>query len=194
MFRRIKEEIRIIGWDDGPFEFKGKGKTILIGAVYRGASFLDGLLRTKVEIDGIDATEKIYSAITKSKFKDLRVIMLDGITFAGFNTVDIKELHEKTKLPVIVVLRKKPGFEKFRAALKNMEYAEKRLKAVEHAGEIFWVRLNGKRICFQFYGLQKQEAEEIIKLTTKHGLVPEPLRAAHIIATGVTFGESIGRA
>ncbi len=194
MFRRIKEEIRIIGWDDGPFEFKGKGKVLLVGVIYRGANFLDGLLRTEIDIDGADATDKIASAVARSKFKDLRVIMLDGITFAGFNTVDIKELYEKTKLPVIVVLRKKPDFDKFRTALKNMDHAEARLKAVEHAGDIFWVGIGGKRICFQCFGLRKQEAEEIIRLTTKHGLVPEPLRVAHLIATGVTFGESIGRA
>lgn len=193
-FRRIKNEIRIIGWDDGPFQFKRKGKVILIGVVYRGANFLDGLLKTEIDIDGTDATEKISSAIAKSKFKDLRVIMLDGITFAGFNTVDIKELYERTKLPVIVVLRKKPDFEKFKSALKNMENAERRLKAVEHAGEIFWIGIDGKRICFQCFGLRKQEAEEIIKLATKHGLVPEPLRVAHIIATGIVFGESVGRA
>lgn len=194
MFRRIKNEIRIIGWDDGPFDFKKKGKVLLVGVVYRGASFLDGLLKTEVEIDGTDATEKISSAVSKSKFKDLRVIMLDGITFAGFNTVDIKELYEKTKLPVIVVLRKKPDFEKFKAALKIMNDVEQRLKAVEHAGDIFWVRFDGKRTCFQCCGLKKQEAEEIIRLTTKHGLVPEPLRAAHLIATGIIFGESKGRA
>lgn len=193
-FRRIKTEIRIIAWDDGPFEFKGKGDALLVGVVFRGASFLDGLLKTEIEIDGLDATEKISSAINKSKFKDLRVIMLDGITFAGFNTVDIKELFEKTKLPVIVVMRKKPDFEKFKNGLKNMENAKKRLKAVKNAGEICWVRLNGKRICFQCFGLKKHEAKEIIKLTAKHGAVPEPLRVAHIIATGIILGESVGRA
>ena len=92
-FRKIKKEIRILAWDDGPFEFKSKGKDILIGVIFRGGKILDGLLKTEVDIDGLDATEKIIKKVLKTKHKDLRVIMLDGITFAGFNTVDIKEMQ-----------------------------------------------------------------------------------------------------
>ena len=53
----IKREIRILGWDDGPFPKGKKGKTILVGTIFRGASFMDGILKTDIEIDGTDATE-----------------------------------------------------------------------------------------------------------------------------------------
>ncbi|NIO44111.1 MAG: DUF99 family protein, partial [Candidatus Aenigmarchaeota archaeon] len=95
-FRAIKKEIRIVAWDDGPFKFKSKGKDILVGVIFRGGQFIDGLLKTEIEIDGLDATKKIIEKVLKTKHKDLRIIMLDGITFAGFNTVDIKEIYEKT--------------------------------------------------------------------------------------------------
>ena len=103
----IKREIRILGWDDAPFEKGSSGKVMLVGTVFRGGSSLDGVLRTEIKIDGLDATEKIISAVQKTKHKDLRVIMLGGITFGGFNFVDIKELRKKTGLPVLVVIRKK---------------------------------------------------------------------------------------
>jgi len=193
-FRAIKKEIRILAWDDGPFEFKTKGKDILIGVIFRGGQFIDGMLKTEVEIDGEDATEKIIEKTLKTRHKDLRVMMLDGITFAGFNTVDIKEIYEKTKLPVIVINRKKPNMEKFIETIKRMPNAEKRLEAVENAGPIYWTTVKNKRICFQSYGIKNEDAEEIIKTTSTMSLIPEPLRAAHLIANGFVLGESVGRA
>jgi len=193
-FRRIKDEIRIIAFDDGPFEFGKKGKCILVGVIFRGGSFMDGLLKTDIEIDGSDAQEKIIKSVKGTRHKDIRLIMLDGITFGGFNTVDIKELYKQTGLPVIVVNRKKPDFERFKAALKKLPHAGQRLQAVESAGPVFWVKLNGKRVCFQCTGLNIKEAEKIIKLATIHSLIPEPLRVAHLIATGIVLGESVGRA
>lgn len=193
-FRTIKKEIRVLAWDDGPFKFKTKGKDILVGVIYRGGQFLDGLLKTEIEIDGEDATEKIIEKTLKTKHKDLRVIMLDGITFAGFNTVDIKEIYEKTKLPVIVVNRKKPNLKKFIETLKLMPNSEKRIKAVKNAGPIYYVNIKNKKICFQCYGISNKDASEIIKITSTMSLIPEPLRAAHLIANGFVLGESVGRA
>ena len=193
-FRNIKKEIRILAWDDGPFEFRTKGKDILVGVIMRGGQFIDGLLKTEVEIDGTDANDKIIEKILKTKHKDIRVIMLDGITFAGFNTVDIKDIYKRTKLPVIVVNRKKPDFEKFISSLKRMPESSKRLKAVESAGPVYWVSIKNKRICFQCYGISKDDASKIIKETSTMSLIPEPLRVAHLIATGFILGESVGRA
>ncbi len=192
----IKREIRILGWDDGPFPKGKKGKTILVGTIFRGASFMDGILKTDIEIDGTDATEKIIEAVKNTKHKDLRVIMLDGITFGGFNFVDIKKLHKKTGLPVIVILRKRPDIEKFKEAMKKLPEFEKRWEAVENAGRFFKVKVGtrGKSIYFQKTGLTEEEAREIIKLTAVRSNIPEPLRVAHLIASGIVNGESIGRA
>jgi hypothetical protein len=45
----------------------------------------------------------------------------------------------------------------------------------------------------QLAGLTKDKAEEFIKLTTKNADIPEPLRIAHIIASGIVRGESYGK-
>jgi hypothetical protein len=193
-FRTIKKEIRIVGWDDGPFEFKSKGKDVLVGVIFRGGQFIDGLLKTEVEIDGLDATDRIVEKILKTRHKDLRIIMLDGITFAGFNTVDIKEIYEKTKLPVIVVNRKEPNLKEFIAVLSKMPDAEKRIRCVENAGPIYSINVRNKRICFQCYGMKKEDAGKVIKETSTMSLIPEPLRVAHLMATGFVLGESVGHA
>lgn len=193
-FRTIKREIRIVAWDDGPFKFKSKDKDILVGVIFRGGHFVDGLLKTKVEIDGLDATDKIIEKILKTRHKDLRIVMLDGITFAGFNTVDIKKIYVKTKLPVIVVNRREPNLKEFIAVLKRMKNYELRLKCVENAGPVYRTSIKNKSVYFQCYGISKDDAERIIKETSTMSLIPEPLRVAHLIATGFVLGESVGHA
>ena len=107
-FRVIKPEIRVLGVDDGAFKPHVKGQVPVIGVVFRGGFWLDGVMHTSIEVDGFDAPEKIASMITGSPhYKQLRVIMLNGVTFAGFNIVDVKTLHAATKLPVITVTREK---------------------------------------------------------------------------------------
>ena len=80
---------------------------------------MDGVLRSDITRDGLDATEVISTMIKNSRhYSQLRVVMLDGITYGGFNVVDIEELYRETGLPVIVVMRAYPDFEKIRADLR----------------------------------------------------------------------------
>lgn len=193
-FKKVKGEVRILAFDDGPFKHKGKGKTVLVGVIFRGGSFMDGLLKREIDIDGTDAEKEIIDAARKMKFRDVRVIMLDGITFAGFNTVNIKNINEKTGLPVIVVLRKKPKFEEFLAAVGKLPHSKERVACVEAAGEVFWAKVREKRLAFQKAGILEKDAAQIIRVSSTRANMPEPLRVAHLIASGIVLGESVGRA
>lgn len=191
----LKSEIRILGFDDGPFEKKDKAVPV-IGVVFRGGKFLDGILRTDVKIDGLDSTEKIVKLINASRHKEqLKVVMFDGITFGGFNILDVKKIHEKTKLPVIVINRKHPNLEDVKNALKNFKDFKKRWKIILKAGKIKECKIkNNKKVYYQSIGLEDDETEEIIRLSSTHSYIPEVLRVAHLVATGVVKGESGGRA
>ncbi len=192
----FKEEIRIIGFDDGPFVTKSKGNVPVVGVIFRGGKYLDGMLKTEVAIDGIDSTEKLVRLINSSRHRQqLKVIMTDGLTFGGFNLFDIRELHERTGLPVIVINRKHPDIAKVKDALKMFPDYRLRLKVLKNAGRVKHHTLpSGKDIYYQSAGLTDSETKEIINLSTTHSFIPEPLRAAHIIATAVVTGESRGRA
>jgi len=65
-FRSIKFEIRVLGVDDGVFIPHSKGLVDVVGVVFRGGYWLDGVMRTEIEVDGLDATEKIASMIIES--------------------------------------------------------------------------------------------------------------------------------
>ena len=195
-FRDIKSEIRIVGIDDGPFKPHIKEKVLVVGAVFRGGRWLDGILSTHVEVDGMDATQKIVEMINHSKHKDqLRVIMTSGITLAGFNVIDVHELFKKTTLPVIVVSRKYPDLASVKRALKNLPNWQQRWKIITSAGEIHAVRPLSEKasIYIQVAGIELSDAKRIVRSAATRSFVPEPLRVAHLIATGIVQGESTGR-
>ncbi len=187
-FRAIKQEIRVLGVDDGVFIPHSRGSAPVIGVVFRGGYWLDGVMSTKVEVDGFDATDKIATMIVNSPhYEQLRVIMLDGITVGGFNVVDMKKLNAETRLPVIAVTRNKPDFDDIRKALKNLRSPEKRWKAIMNAGEIFEVstRRKGEKAFMEICGILEDDARKIVQLTSTRSNVPEALRVAHLIASGI---------
>ena len=186
----FKKEVRVIGIDDSPFnKFKDK-KIIIVGVVMRGGTWVDGILSAKVTVDGNDSTRKIAEIINKCKFKpQLQCVFLNGIAVAGFNVIDIKELHKKTKLPIIVVIRKNPDLNNIKKTLIKINKEDK-IKLIEKAGNVFQV----DDIFIQLAGIALDDAKKILKIVCTRSNVPEPLRLAHIIASGIVLGEGKGRA
>lgn len=192
----LKSEIRILGFDDGAFTAKSNQLVPVIGVIFRGGKFLDGALMTDVRVDGTEATDKIVKLINSTRHKkQLKVIMFDGITLAGFNIVDIKKLNEETGIPIIVINRKRPNLKNVKNALKNFEDFEERWKMILNAGRIKKMRVREARdVFYQAIGMSDEEAREVIELSTTRSFIPEPLRVAHILASAIVTGESHGRA
>jgi len=186
--RVVKPEIRVLGIDDGVFTPHSNELVDVVGIVYRGGYWLDGFMRTKVQVDGLDATDKLAEMITSSPhYPQLRVIMLNGVTLAGFNVVDIKELCQRLRLPVVAVTRDKPNFDDIKKALQNLSHGEERWRVIEKAGKMIKVRTrNGEEpVYVHVAGLSEEDARRILKSTSTRSNVPEALRVAHIIASGL---------
>jgi hypothetical protein len=194
-FREIKNEIRILGIDDAPFKKDLSEKTALIGVVFRGGSYLEGVLKSEIIVDGDDVTDKIIDMIRTTRHQGhLRILMLSGITFGGLNIANIHRLYEKTGLPIIIVTRKLPDLSAMKKAIFRVPHPEDKIKRLLSAGDLHEIELNTRSVIIQKIGLSLKDAIEIIKLSTIRGLIPEPIRVAHIIASGITTGESRGRA
>jgi hypothetical protein len=197
-FWKIKEEIRVLGVDDGPFEF-GEGKeALIVGAVYRGGRCLDGVLTTMIEVDGNDATDRISEMILRSRHRgQVRIVMTDGLTFGGFNVMDGESVYERTGLPVISVTRSRPDMKSIEKALRNFSDFERRWERIQRAGEptahIYPDGRGKAKVFFQAFGIDEEDAHQIIEITSTHSLIPEPIRSAHMIASGLVKGESYGR-
>jgi hypothetical protein len=92
-------------------------------------------------------------------------------------------------------MRSLPDIKSMHDAASHLPFAEKRMNIILKAGIIRKVitRDPNKPVYIQCAGIDMDKAIEIVKLTATHSNIPEPLRAAHIIATGIACGESCGR-
>jgi endonuclease V-like protein UPF0215 family len=187
MFRVIKPEIRVLGIDDGRFTPRTEGSVLVVGVVFRGGYSIEGVMHTHVAIDGLDSTEKLVSMINRSPHRrQLRLLMLNGITFAGFNLVDIKKLNAAIELPVLAITNEKPDLDKIHAALRNLPCNEERWRIVLEAGKIHKMTNKDSKIYLELAGISLADAKKIIRLTSTRSSLPEPLRVAHLIASGIS--------
>ncbi|MFW5912157.1 MAG: DUF99 family protein [Candidatus Hadarchaeota archaeon] len=198
-FASVKTGTRIIGFDDGSFDSNSDKTTCLVGVVTRGGDGLDGVLVRDIEIDGMDLTSTLVGMINGSRHKEqLQIIMTYGITFGGFNILDTKTVYNETGLPIIVVSRKKPDMESVKEALKNLPDWKRRWNILKNSGELTSVKTGNfqeirSTIYIQTCGIDGSEAKEIVKMSSTRSAIPEPIRLAHIISTGISRGESVGR-
>jgi hypothetical protein len=180
------KEWRFVAFDDG---FKDKLAWI-VGCITAG-TYVESFLFDTIEVDGLDATPKIISSILKSKFKNqLKCIFLSGITLGGFNVADIHEIYEKTKTPVVVVMRKIPNFDEIFKALENVNGAELKREIMKRAGKIHEI---SEGLYAQTAGCNVDDAKLFIEASVSKGKIPEALRIAHLIASAIVHKESKGR-
>ncbi len=190
--RVVKPEIRVLGIDDGRFVPHSKSMVPVVGVVFRGGFWLEGVMSTRITVDGLDATPNIASMVTASPhYKQLRVVMLNGITLGGFNVVDIQTLNAKIDLPVIAVTTRKPNLTQVHAALQNLPNSQERWAAVLKAGEIFPVTTRRThQVYVEVAGLEMAKAVEVLRLTCTRSKTPEPLRVAHLVASGISLNST----
>jgi uncharacterized protein len=181
----------VIGVDDAPFARDHRGRVLVVAVAFAGTC-LEGVLSTRVRRDGADATRALAERIGTSRFAaHTRLVMLQGIALAGFNVVDIHALHEALGIPVLVVARRPPRLAAIRAALlDHVPGGARKWALIEKAGPME----AAAGVMVQRAGLSTAEAAEVIECFAVHGRVPEPLRVAHLVAGGVTTGQSRGRA
>ncbi|MFH1327803.1 MAG: DUF99 family protein [Candidatus Bathyarchaeota archaeon] len=187
-FRRIKREIRIVGIDDGKSAMRMARRNNLIGAVFRGGEWLDGVLKTKVRVDGFDSTTRIIKMIkTSSHYDQIRIVMLDGLTFAGFNIVNAPKICKELNRPIIVVLKSRNNLEMLRDAVKNLNGGNRKLQLIKNAGEPISVKTkkDADPIYIQLQGIDSEDAKEIVKLASTRSAIPEPIRVANIVASAL---------
>ncbi|HID25868.1 MAG TPA: DUF99 family protein, partial [Thermoplasmata archaeon] len=176
----MKKQIRILGVDDGPFSFNQK-KVVVVGVVMRIGGYIEGVLKRNVTVDGDDATKVLSDMVNHTRHRDqLRTVMIDGVALGGFNVVDINVLHMETGIPVITLTRDYPDFESMKQTLQRKFLDWKKRWDIIQRNTVYEVKTSHNPIYVTSIGLSKKEAEEIIKLSTIRGVVPEPVRVAHL--------------
>ncbi len=189
--RRGRRLSHVVGFDDAPFERSHRGDVLVVGAVFAG-NRLDGVISTKVRRDGANAAQRLIDCLAGSKYFDqLQAILLQGIAFAGFNVVDLQRLHQATGLPVLVVARYQPDLQAIRKALlEQVPGGARKWRLIEAAGPMEPLAALYVQRC----GITPENAARLLASLQQNSHLPEPLGMAHMIAGGVTTGESRHRA
>ena len=189
----MKSGLRVLGLDDGPFQKFIDANTVLVGIIMRLNFYVEGISVRGITVDGMDSTETVMSMLN-SRFKDdIDFIMSNGITFAGFNILDITEINEKTGIPVIAITRKKPSIENiFNALSLHFKDAEQRIKTIKKTS-VDEIKFVNRALYINRSGISLNDAVMLINKTTYMGNIPEPIRMAHLVATAIKNKESHGR-
>ncbi|MGC9393460.1 MAG: DUF99 family protein [Anaerolineae bacterium] len=188
--QKEKSFSNVIGFDDAPFTSEFTGPVKVVGTVY-ARQRLTGILIGDVLKDGDDAAEALGHLIAGSKFAgNLHLVMLQGIALGGFNVVDVFALYAQLALPILVVARRAPDLDAIRdALLTQIPNGAQKWAIIERLGPMEALR----HVYVQRVGLTLSEAGDVLKRFTVEGHIPEPLRAAHLIAGALVNGESRGR-
>ncbi|MCD6085176.1 MAG: DUF99 family protein [Desulfurococcales archaeon] len=184
----MKNSLRSIGIDDGyfPIEYKGMRKKTLIASVLCVNSDVENLVLELVTVDGLDGTESAVRAVRRVGVAD--IVFQDGVTIAGFNVIDPEELSAVTGIPVTVIFKHDLNLEKIYRALKK-HFSDWR----ERYGVIFRTYSKSVKVPTPWRDIRistvnielSKALNYIIKLQTVSPL-PEPLRLADIVASGLT--------
>ena len=134
----------------------------LVGAVVRGGVYLDGVLVFPSEPN--PKNRSIASAILGSRFfPELRLIM----THYPGTRLDAKIIERLTNLPVIQIdssrKRHSNGFKPYRVGRKELQVKSSLLPRIR---------------------------QEILSITWTTGILPEPLRIAHLLARSGFLGKN----
>ncbi len=183
-----RSEPVLYGVEDGSFDaFNNTGvqTTVLCGVVLESSIIRDVRL-SEITVDGMDSTDVL---LRMSKGIDADVVILGGITFAGFNVMDPFRVHEETGLPVIAYSGVKPDNRKMLAALRShFDDWRERWAIVERLGEVHSTRpyLREPPVYYEVVGESPGWAEEVLRYSALVSRIPEPVRVAGLIARGIS--------
>ena len=155
-----------------------------------GFSFLNILVATCL-VSTIEyglASTVLRSPLISLKENETNVVILDGITFAGFNVVDVDLLFQETGIPIIVFTDKKPDTKAMkRALMKHFPDWELRWSLVKNRGQLNSIIVHGETpVYFEVVGCFEDWAERVLRVQCVNSKVPEAVRVAKMIARSIS--------
>ncbi len=179
---------RIVGFDDGYFppEYKGgRGRTIVLGVYTLDGYIITGLGYRWVLVDGRETTHAIIDILKSMNKPDL--VLLDGVTYAGFDVVEPWTIHDETHTPIAVIQQYPLNIDRIRSALeRHFRDAYERFNTIYRVYNGFkYLDTPWKTIQYYIYPEDLDVSDELRRLMI-YSPIPEPLRIAHMIASLIT--------
>lgn len=164
---------------------KDRDKSILAGVVMRSDFQIDGFSFANITVGGLDATDGVLRIFHSLGRDDINVIFLNGCVISWFNIIDIDEVHNTTRVPLICLTYEesvgledyiKEYFDDWGIRVERYKKLGSREKAKLNTGHVVFVRS---------LGMDDEIVRPLLNKYTIHGKTPEPLRVAQLLARSV---------
>lgn len=184
----MKKNNSFEAFDDGhfPHHYKGgKGSTYIVGVLTEGASKVLKVAWCTVRVDMNTSTEAI---LDMSKMLGGDVVILDGVTYAGFDVVDPNVISEQTGKSVIVVIQHPLNLDRIEKALKkHFPDWGSRLAVIRKVYlNSDYVETPWRTLRIYTVGLSVEAVRGILSNLCLYSPVPEPLRIADKLASALS--------
>jgi len=178
----------LIGIDDGPFPPKklGGSQAPLVGVRLEGPHLVKASAG-RITIDGMNGTEQAIRLLRRLFIPKCPILMA-GVTFGGFNLIDPRKLQRVFQVPTIVVTGSRPdNIAVKRALVKHFPDWRERweiIRSLRPLREISTVP-GENPIFYENFGCTTKTANKILDRCAIVARVPEPLRVAGLVASGL---------
>jgi len=185
----LSGSLRVVGIDEGYFppEFKRKRLQTILVAVLCDWTIPVDVKISRVIVDYDNVNERILKLLSRFKVRP-NILILDGVTYAGFNVVNPKLLNAKLGMPVITVFKHDLNMERIRVALRkhfnDWAYRFDVIHSTYTNSHLIHTPWRPLRI--SAYGMDRSAVVNLIIGLQKISPIPEPLRLADVIASGLT--------
>lgn len=177
----------IEAYDDGffPVYCKGGRCGTFIAGVRADKNRVDKIAWTTVKVD---LNKTLDAIINLSSLLEGDIILLDGVTYAGFDVVDPVELSKNTSKGVIVIQQYPLNLDKIKRALqKHFTDWEIRFRVISSVyRKMTYYNTPWRVIKIYTVNINKDIADYVLKSTQLYSPIPEPLRIADRIASSLS--------
>lgn len=182
----MKDNIRILGIDDGPFQREKDWKTPIVAVLMRVDGTIESVHVDYITIDGDETLSRIKRFVGQIGKSNVNVILAEGVTFGGFDIISPDVVFGETGIPFISITKGKGDIHSMEDALKkhNDERKISRLRALTPIKKT----IGNARFTLNISGIDEKEAITLVRKLMKVGNVPEPLRIADMIAFAIVNG------
>jgi endonuclease V-like protein UPF0215 family len=169
----IKKEARILGLSAPTGKLK---QTPVVGVVFRGNLWLDGILVCQIQPDRPDCLSTLVRAIVQSRqYSQIHAVILSREKLVSGIRTDILGLSRKINLPVVSISRE--------TAQQRTNSHQNERPSSRSKVEYFSVKVAGASVCLKTAGISPQEAREIFVVACANGRrIPEAVRVADLVA------------
>ena len=161
---------------------RSRPTSTIAGVVMRADLCVDGLAYAHATVGGDDGTQAVLRLCRQLNRSDVNALIISGAALSWFNIIDLQEVFEKTKRPLIcLTYQESPGLEKY--ICEYFQSPEEKLRRYRDLGERQSVRLKtGYEVFVRARGASTEEARILLNKFTRDGRVPEPVRLARLAA------------